>query len=142
MLGEIVFRKTTLPAMLKTMDAAMLRSRTIANNLANVNTPGYRRVEVTFEDHLRDALDKTRLKGSLTNDRHMQIGRKDLSQVNAEAYKPNDPTLASGVNNVDIDTEMAELAQTQIQFNFAAKIAKGSFNKINAAIQGKSVQMQ
>ena len=142
MLGELLFSKTTLPVTLKVMDTGMLRARTIANNIANVNTPGYRRVEVSFEDALRGALDRTRLRGTQTDSRHIQMGKRDLSQVKAEAYEPADPTQPSGVNNVDIDSEMSKLAENQIMFNYGVKFAKGTFSKLNAAITGKSVPMQ
>ena len=75
-----------------------------------------------------------------TNDKHMPIGRQDLSGVNATVQKPVDPTLPSGVNNVDIDKEMADLAQTQIQYNFMAKFLKGKYTRLNAAIQTKDIQ--
>jgi flagellar basal-body rod protein FlgB len=51
-----------------------------------------------------------------------------------------DPTLPSSVNNVDIDKEMADLAQTQIQYNFMAKFLKGKYTRLNAAIQTKDIQ--
>ena len=140
MFKEMLFDKTNLPVIKGTLDAAMLRSRTIANNIANVNTPGYRRVEVSFEEALRTALDKTRLKGAIDNEKHLKLGRLDLSDVGPTAYKPVDPSLASGVNNVDIDMEMAKLAETQITYNYAIKFGQGAFKKLNAAIQGKSIQ--
>ncbi|HEX7510203.1 MAG TPA: flagellar basal body rod protein FlgB [Chitinivibrionales bacterium] len=140
MLGDQMFDKTPIPVLMKSLDASMLRSRVIANNIANINTPGYQRVEVSFEDALRKALDKSTVQGARTDDKHLPIGNMDLSGVNAKAYKPLDPTLASGVNNVDIDKEMADLAQTQIQFNFSVKFAKSQYNKLNASIQAKSIQ--
>lgn len=139
MLGEMLSR-TNLPLMQKMMDTAMLRGRVIANNIANVNTPGYRRVEVAFEEALRSALDRTKLKGARTDEKHLAMGRKDISGVNAEAYHPYDPTLPSGVNNVDIDMEMAKLAETQLAYNYAVRLGQGVFKKLNAAIQGKSFQ--
>ncbi|MFW6245234.1 MAG: flagellar basal body rod protein FlgB [Fibrobacterota bacterium] len=140
MLGDALFSKTNLPMVSKSLDAAMLRARVIANNIANVNTPGFRRVDVKFEDQLRKALDATRLKGARTDQKHMEVGKKNMANVNAEAYHPYDPTLPSGVNNVDIDTEMAKLAETQIMFNYANRFRQGVFKKLNAAIQGRALQ--
>jgi flagellar basal-body rod protein FlgB len=140
MLGDMLFEKTNLPVVTRSMDASMLRNRVIANNIANVNTPGYKRVEVSFEEELRHALDRTRLNGAKTASNHMDFGRKNLSEVHAEAHHPYDPTLPSGVNNVDIDMEMAKLAETQISYNYAVKFGQGIFKKMNAAIQGKSIQ--
>jgi flagellar basal-body rod protein FlgB len=140
MLTDVLFNKTNLPVINRTMDAAMLRAKAISNNIANVNTPGYRRVEIKFEEQLREALDKSRLQGIITNNKHMDIGRKDLNEVHATAYHPYDPTLPSGVNNVDIDMEMAKLAETQLIYNYGVRFGQGIFKKLNAAIQGKSIQ--
>jgi flagellar basal-body rod protein FlgB len=120
----------------------MLGSRVIANNIANVNTPGYRRVEVSFEKELRDALDKTKLQGSRTDEKHLRLGRGDMDDIKPAAYKPVDPTLPSGVNNVDIDSEMAKLAETQIMYNYGIKFGQNVFRKLNSAIQGRSTPIQ
>jgi flagellar basal-body rod protein FlgB len=140
MLGERIFDKSSIPLLVKSLDAGMLRSRVIANNIANVNTPGYQRLEVNFEEELRKALDKNKLKGLRTDEKHLNLGSGDISKINAKVEKPNDPTLPSGVNNVDIDMEMSKLAENQILYNFSAKFLRGKFNKLNAAIQSKSIQ--
>jgi flagellar basal-body rod protein FlgB len=142
MLSDILFKNTTQPAVNKMLDASMLRSRVISNNIANVNTPGYRRVEVSFEDELRNALDRTRLQGTRTDENHLDFGRKDISQVNARAYHPYDPTQPSGVNNVDIDMEMAKLAEAQITYNYGVKFGQNMFRRLNAAIQQKDMPLQ
>jgi flagellar basal-body rod protein FlgB len=142
MFREILFNKTNLPMVRNALDAAMLRTRAISNNIANVNTPGYRRTEVSFENELREALDRTRLKGTQTDEHHLKLGRLDLSDVNGRAYKPVDPTLPSGVNNVDIDTEMAKLAEAQIMYNYGIKFGQGVYKKMNAAIQGRSIPLE
>jgi len=142
MLGELLFQRTALPAVKKSLDAAMLRSRVIGNNIANVNTPGYHRLEVSFEEELREALDRTKLKGTTTDAGHMPIGRKDTGRVNPSVERPVDQTLPSGVNNVDIDTEMAKLAENQILFNYGIRFARGAYRKLNAAIQARSLPLQ
>ena len=142
MLKDALFSKTNLPLINKSLDASMLRSRVIANNIANVNTPGFRRVEVKFEDELRKALDGARLKGKRTDEKHLKAGRSNIRDVNATAYNPYDPTLPSGVNNVDIDMEMAKLAETQIMFNYAARFSQGTYRKLNASIQARSIPLQ
>jgi flagellar basal-body rod protein FlgB len=139
MLGETVFNRSSIPLLTKSLDASMLRAKAIANNIANVNTPGYQRVEVTFEDELRKALDKGKLSGKRTNEKHLEMGKMDVSSLNPKVKKPIDPTLPSGVNNVDIDSEMAKLAENQMLYNFSAKFLHNKFSKINAAVQAKSI---
>jgi flagellar basal-body rod protein FlgB len=140
MLSESIFKKTNLPVVTSGMNAAMLRARVISNNIANVNTPGFTRIDVKFEDELKLALDKTRLQGTKTDAGHMNIGRLDLRDVGPKAFRPYDPTQPSGVNNVDIDTEMGKLAETQIMFNYLHKFHSGSFGKLNAAISARAIQ--
>ena len=142
MIGKLIIDKTNARILGKSLDATMVRNRAIANNIANVNTPGYKRVEVTFEDQLRDALDKSRLKGARTSDNHLPIGKMNISELRPHSFRPADATLPSGVNNVDIDTEMAKLAENQILFSFSLKRMQGVYKKLNAAIQGRSVPLQ
>ena len=139
MLNEMVFSKTSIPAVLKSLDAAMLRSRVISNNIANLTTPGYQRQDVAFEGEFRKALDHGQLMGRRTNAGHLPLGRLDLESVNATVEKPNDPVLAGGVNNVDIDEEMAKLAENQIMFNYGAHFVKDRIRTIDAAIMSRSI---
>jgi len=140
MMSDAIFNKTRLPVMGRAMDAAMLRARVVANNIANVNTPGFQRVDVSFEKELRTALDRTRLQGTRTDSAHMNIGRLDLRDVGPKAFKPYDPTLPSGVNNVDIDIEMGKLAEAQIAFQYMNRYNQSVFKRLNAAIKGQSLQ--
>ena len=139
MFGRILKNSTNAPLLMKSLDAAMLRQRVIANNIANVNTPGYRRMEVSFEEQLREALKTGSVRGRRTHPDHMPTGRPKIQEVNAEAYHPVDPTLPSGVNNVDIDMEMAKLAENQLMFNYGVRFAKGMYTKLNSAIQARSI---
>lgn len=139
MLGKAIANNTTMPVIGKSLDAAMLRSRVIANNIANLTTPGYKRVEVSFEAELKKALSKTKLRGTMTDSRHMDFGRKSIAKVKPVSYRPNDGTLPSGVNNVDIDTEMAKLAENQLMFSTGVKL-KGNLMKIlKSSIRGRII---
>ena len=115
-----------------------MRQKAIANNIANVNTPGYQRIEVSFENELRKALDPKRLVGAQTNAAHMQIGKPTLADIQPKAYRPNDPTLPGQINNVDIDMEMAKLAENQILFNAGVKLLTDRSSVIRSAISGRS----
>ena len=139
MIRHVLSKSTKIQTLLKSLDAGMLRSRVIANNVANITTPEYKRVEVRFEEALKHALDKNRIKGTMTDSKHIPIGKKDINRINPEAYKPVDPTLPSGVNNVDIDMEMSKLAENQLLYNMGITFLKGAYQKLNAAVQSKSI---
>jgi len=114
-----------------------MRQKAIANNVANVNTPGYKRIEVSFEGELQKALDPNRLQGARTDAGHMEIGKPNLLSLHPKAYRPEDPTLAGQINNVDIDMEMAKLAENQILFSAGVKFLQDRVSTIRSAIQGR-----
>ncbi len=140
MIKKLLFEPTSIPAVLKSLDAGMMRSKTIANNLANVTTPGYQRLEVEFEDELRKALDRNKLKGDKTHKNHLDIGRKSLTHVNPTMYHPDDAVAPTGINNVDVDIEAAKLAENQILFNYGVKFIRGKFTAIDSSIKGRAIQ--
>lgn len=135
-LKAAMFAKTAIPAVEKSLDAAMLRSRAIANNLANLTTPGYQRIEVAFEDKLKEAMDMKRLAGTADKPGHMRLGRPDLENVHAVAYRSQDPTLPGDVNNVDVDMEAAKLAENEILYMYGIKFMKELKGNIHSAITG------
>ena len=140
MIFNSLFNKTNLPAVMKSLDAGALRSRTISNNIANTTTPGYRRLDVEFESSLKNALDRNRLQGLRTDSQHMPVGKKRLDEIKPRVYRPNDLSMPSGKNNVDIDTEMAKLAENQIKYRYGVKFASGAYKSLNAAIKGQSLR--
>ncbi|ERP31693.1 flagellar basal body rod protein FlgB [Chitinivibrio alkaliphilus] len=140
MIHGVVHSNPVNRVLTKSLGARAERNSVIANNIANAETPGFQRKEVRFEDHLRRALDSRALRGSTTQKKHLPLGSTRPEEVSHRVVRPNDPTLPSGVNNVDIDTEMAELAENEIGFRYAVNFLNGRHQKMNAAIQGNSVQ--
>ena len=133
-LEKYLFGNEARQLVYKSLDANAMRNRAIAQNIANVMTPGYRRKEVDFESKVRDAMEK-KISGETTDDQHIPIERGiDLSNVTPEVYEPEDETKPGEVNNVDIDMENAKLAENQIQYNFNIRFA--SFEKYLSAIKG------
>ncbi len=96
----------------KASDASWTRNEIIANNIANVDTPGYKRQDLNFEDELQRALGNSKYK---TMDEKV----KDVSKKNLEARVVNDYSgfsYRTDYNNVDIDTENVMLAANQVKY--------------------------
>lgn len=121
LLSNAILNQTERPVLEKGLDAAALRQKAIADNLANLTTPGYKRIEVKFEDTLREALNREAHRGRKTDDGHQSIGRPDLLEVFPKAYRTEDTTLPGQTNSVDVDLEMAKLAENQINYNYQVK---------------------
>jgi flagellar basal-body rod protein FlgB len=123
--GDATFQATT-----HALDAATLRHEVIANNLANINTPGYKRQEVSFEDQLSAALAKGR-------------GLSDTEAASAvAAVKPEVTTAASITmradgNNVDPEAENVALATNELRFDMLAQQVSGYFSTLKSVINGK-----
>lgn len=97
----------------KAADAAWLRNDVISNNIANVNTPGYKRKDVAFEGELTRALSKMRYKSMDEKVDHLTLG-----DIRPTTYTDHgDFSYRVDKNNVDIDTENVELARNQIKYN-------------------------
>ena len=104
-----------------TLDATALRHRAMANNIANVETPGYRRRQVNFESQLRDALDgPMKSEGSAAGFMPSQTRRvweeQAIENVAADITVDNASPVRENDNNVDIDREMASLAENTIRY--------------------------
>lgn len=134
MIGNILFTNT-MGLLEKGLDAALLRNTVISNNLANVDTPGYKRSDVLFEDELRKALAKTgQIRGMLTNEKHIPIGGPSVSDVSPKVVLENNTAFRNDGNNVDIDREMAAMAKNTITYTALAQLLNGEFSKMRSAI--------
>lgn len=138
LIKDALFSRTSIPVVGKSLDASALRARAIAGNLANVDTPGYQRVEVAFEAALRAALDGRTPQGAADRAGHLPLGRPDLGRVEAVAYRSQDPTRPGEVNNVDVDIEMAKLAENRILFEYGVKFINLRKADITSAIKGQA----
>ena len=96
----------------KAADASWIRNEAISNNIANVDTPGYKRQDVNFEEQLRKAM-----KNSRYTSIDERVANVDLERLNPITYRDHS-TLSYRLdgNNVDIDTENVELASNQIRY--------------------------
>lgn len=105
----------------RVLDTAALRHRVIAHNVANVNTPGYRRLEVVFEDVLARAAGDPSA-GALSGQ------PKVVESVGPDRVDEN---------NVDIDREMNELTKNGLLYQAAVQILASRLASMRAAIAGR-----
>jgi flagellar basal-body rod protein FlgB len=137
-----LFEQTKIPVLNRALDAYALRHKTIATNLANITTPGYRAKTVAFEDQLASALQTPAFPGTVTHENHIPFGSPSIAGVQPRVEQPAaDANLqcdaaASGLNNVDLDQEMAELAKNQIRFRFSTRILGDTFRVLQKSIRG------
>ena len=111
-------------------DAAWQRNEAISNNIANVDTPGYKRQDVAFESVLQQALGNNRYE-SMDD----KVANVDLSRLRGRAYLDyaNYSYRLDG-NNVDIDTENVELASEQIKYEALTSSISSQFSRMKSVL--------
>lgn len=112
----------------KAAAASKMRSTVIANNIANVNTPNYKRQDVQFESLL-----KAQMMGGGTLD--SKVRDVNLSALNARTFTDNaNYSYRLDGNNVDIATENSYYAQSQLKYNTLIEYMNRNFSAIKIAM--------
>lgn len=115
----------------KAADASYLRNEVLANNIANVDTPGFKRSDVDFQSVLARELGKTKY---TPLDR--KIKQVDLSKLVVSPYKDHENfSYRLDKNNVDIDIENVELAANQITYRGLIQNIGQEFNRLKTAMK-------
>lgn len=112
----------------KAADASWYRNDVLANNIANVDTPNYKRKDVQFETYLI-----TSLSGGDSLDSN--IAAADLDELQPTTYvDQSNLSYRLDGNNVDINTESAELAKNQLRYYTLIDSMTQEFNRLKAAM--------
>jgi len=116
-------------ALEKSLDGVWLRNKVISNNISNVDTPGFKASKVVFEEALASALKR---------ERKFPLGDSRLDEVEPVVVQDLSTTMRMDGNNVDIDSEMANLAKNTIQYNALIQKISKDFARIKTVInEGK-----
>jgi len=110
----------------KLLDATHLRHETLANNLANVETPGFKRRDLpkTFSVELRRAVDK--------NDFSRVQSMYPRSEVDRDAK----PVRMDG-NTVQVEDELLAMNRNALNYEYLSGAVSGSIKELNLAIRGR-----
>ncbi len=119
------------------LDTAWLRQETIAQNIANANTPGYKSKRVDFEGAFLSALDdRSDFASHRTREGHLDFG-DDRSPLEVRpAVAENDHyTMRMDGNNVDVDQENVELAKNTIRYDVLSTKVNAELARLKMTIR-------
>lgn len=119
----------------KALDGSWLRNQLIANNLANANTPGFKRQDVDFQKVLQDFLGRGNLRMVRTNEKHMPLGQDTAENLTFSVDKEYGTSVRRDENNVNVDVEMAELAKNQLYYSTVVDSVNSDIRKLRTAIR-------
>lgn len=122
-----IFKSDNYHLARKLMDAAVLRQEAIAANIANVETPGYRRVDVAPE-FLRQL--KASLAAGELGDRASTLQPRLAEDTAARNVKPDG-------NTVEIERELLALNQNAVEHEFLSEIVTRNIKQLKLAITGR-----
>lgn len=111
----------------KALDASWQRETVISNNIANADTPGYKRSDVKFQDILLDALDSTKYKNLDMAVKSQNYNDDSLDSEIYQDYPQYDYRLDT--NNVDIDQENTEYAGEQLRYQAMVTSVSSEFSR-------------
>lgn len=117
----------------KALDGYWLRDKVINQNISNINTPNYKKLRVNFEDQLREAMTSGETKLNTTHNKHLPT-TKSLDQVEPNIGIDKSYSYRFDKNNVNIDTESADLAKNAIMYNAVINQVTNEFDKIKNVI--------
>ena len=135
-----LFDTPAMKVLARALSASGLNHQVIAHNLANVDTPGFKRSEVLFQSKLAAALAEqesqgTVLQGARTDARHLPIGSPaDPAAVTPEVVVRAETTLRPDGNNVDLDAEMVKLSENTLMYQSLAQLVHTKFSQLRSVI--------
>jgi len=108
----------------RSLNVSWLKNKAITNNIANIDTPGYKKEVVKFDEILDGAIELVK-----TNKKHISMADSEprIEKITNTAFRKDE-------NNVDIDTEMAELSKNQLKFNIVTEQLNGKISRLRKAI--------
>lgn len=109
--------------MKKMLDIYAERHDVVANNIANVNTPGFKRSDLDFQSELNEAISE--------NDDSEQ-----LASLEGEVVKTNITPVRRDGNNVDLNKELAIMSENSILYKAYTQFLKSRLNKMREAMRG------
>jgi flagellar basal-body rod protein FlgB len=100
--------------------AESIRQRAIASNIANLETPGYRRVDVNFEELFAKALDAR--------------GAVDLSAIEPQLHRPRQTPVKANGNDVNLEAEVGEMIKNTLRHKAFIRLLNKKYQQIELAI--------
>lgn len=114
------------------LNYAALKNKTIANNIANVDTPNYKAKDVSFKQMLADAEQST-ITANRNDNRHYEFS---IKQSTPGVFSYSDFRARHNGNGVNMDAEQAKLAENTIYYNALIDRVNGKLNTLNTVIKG------
>ena len=123
---ENMFQTPIYTSATKMLDVCVQRHKVLAQNLANVETPRYRRMDLdtSFERRLNSAIESGDVRRIKRLEPRFEV-QKDVSTIRGDG------------NTVELDEELMHISHNSMNYEFLTQYVSNSYQQINLAIQSK-----
>ncbi len=121
-----LFNSTLVSSMNKSLDGLWRRQEVISENIANFETPGYKRKYVSFEDSLKSALE------SNATSKSQKIN--EINKASITEGQDNDESMRLDGNSIDIEQENIDMVRTSYQYMYSQRVLSDQFSRLRTAI--------
>lgn len=112
------------------LDVQMKRQEIHAQNIANAETPGYKRKYIAFEEYLQES--KMKLQMARTSEKHLP---SSIKTITAKQVTVKNTTLTNDKNNVDIDMEMTEMVKDALRYQVLSRLMSANIDRYNIVLR-------
>jgi flagellar basal-body rod protein FlgB len=124
------------------LNASMVKRKVLADNIANVDVPNFKRSEVTFEENLKRALESEKTEKmkevptKISDERHIQFFKPlDHNKVSPKTNIDYLTSMRADGNNVDIEKEMTDSAQIQMHYSLMVERLNQNTKMLNMVLK-------
>ncbi len=112
------------------LDVQLKRQELHAENIANAETPGYKKKYVAFEEYLQQS--KMKLRMNTTDEKHMS---SSPSTVQAKQITQDNTSITNDENNVDIEMETTEMVKDALRYQVLSRLMSANIDRYNTVIR-------
>ena len=135
---KVLFGKPAYQMLRAALDAAALRQRVVADNIANAETPGFTPREVRFEELLSQAASgEPALPMTRTSSGHLAMAGGSIPSPQVVAARPGDSGSGAAAGDFDLERAMADLNENKVQYQALVTLISGRLMNLKNAIESK-----
>ena len=123
-----------MDVMQKGLSASWQRNAIIRNNIANIETPGFKASYLEFESLFRKAAEEGGFVAARTHENHRSFGSGDINNIRPMIRQSRELSMRADGNNVDIESENVRMAQNSLFYNTLMEKMNSEIRRLRMAI--------
>ncbi|TCK60020.1 flagellar basal body rod protein FlgB [Seleniivibrio woodruffii] len=132
-----IFTRMGVDKLALALNTASVKNDVIAENIANVDTPGYKAKDLKFFNVMNEYLGNgKKLPLARTDEKHLPTAMSKIDP-SEYVYDQNNPSVRNDGNDVNQDYEMSQMAENSIRYQMFSQMTAGKFTKLKEILQSR-----